>query len=102
MTLPSKHVREARHTISSRRPRIVVADDSTVARGGIAAIIRDLPYALCGLATDQWTMSELLQQHQPDLLLIEPFLGNRDGIFLIKVARGAFSSDADSRCIETT
>ena len=90
MTLPSQHVREARHTISSRRPRIVVADDSTVAREGIAAIIRDLPYALCGLATDQWTMSELLQQHQPDLLLIEPFLGNRDGIFLIKELAARF------------
>jgi DNA-binding NarL/FixJ family response regulator len=84
MTLASQDVREPRNPISSRRPRIVVADDSTVAREGIAAIIRDLRYALCGLATDQRTVNELLQQHQPDLLMIEPFLGNRDGIFLIK------------------
>ena len=77
--------------ISARKLRIVVADDSTVAREGIAAIIRrDLRYALCGLATDQRTMSELLQQHQPDLLLIEPFLGNRDGIFLIKELAARF------------
>lgn len=84
-------MRAVRHAISSRRPRIVIADDSTVAREGIAAIIRrDLRYALCGLATDQRTMSELLEQHQPDLLLIEPFLGNRDGIFLIKELSARF------------
>ena len=55
-----------------------------VAREGTAAIIRDLPYTLCGVATDQQTTSELLQEHQPDLLLIEPFLGNQDGIFFLK------------------
>ena len=77
--------------ISSRRPRIVIADDSTVAREGLAAIIRrELGFAVCGLATDQRTTSELLEQHQPDLLLIEPFLGNRDGIFLIKELAARF------------
>jgi DNA-binding NarL/FixJ family response regulator len=84
-----KTVRTA--AISSRKPRILVADDSTVAREGIAAIIRrDLRYALCGLAADERTMNELLEQHQPDLLLIEPFLGNRDGVFLIKELAACF------------
>jgi len=84
-------VRAVHNAISSRKPRIVVVDDSTVAREGIAAIIRrDSRYVLCGLATDQRTMSELLEQHQPDLLLIEPFLGNRDGIFLIKELAARF------------
>jgi DNA-binding NarL/FixJ family response regulator len=67
------------------QPQLLVADDSMVAREGIAAIIgRDLHYPLCGLATDQQTLTELLEKHKPDLLLIEPFLGNRDGIFFIK------------------
>jgi DNA-binding NarL/FixJ family response regulator len=79
-----------RSTISSRRPRIVVADDSTVAREGIAAIIRELPYALCGLATDQQSTTKLLERHHPDLLLIEPFFGNRDGIFFLKELTGRF------------
>jgi DNA-binding NarL/FixJ family response regulator len=71
--------------ISSGKPRVLVADDSTVAREGIATIIRrDLRYTLCGLATDQRTLNELLEKHKPDLLLIEPFLGNRDGLFLLK------------------
>ena len=79
-----------RNAISSRSPGIVVADDSTVAREGIAAIIRDLPYTLCGLATDQQTTIKLLEEHQPDLLLIEPFFGNRDGIFFLKELTGRF------------
>ena len=83
-------MRGVRNGISSRRPRIVVADDSTVAREGTAAIIRDLPYTLCGLATDQQTTSELLAEHHPDLLLIEPFFGNRDGIFFLKELAGRF------------
>jgi len=77
-------VKAGRKAISSRRPRIVVADDSTVAREGIAAIIRELPCALCGLATDQQSTTKLLEEHHPDLLLVEPFFGNRDGIFFLK------------------
>src|SRR5438477_13073979 len=83
-----KTVRTA--TVSSLKPRILVADDSMVAREGTAAIIRDLPYTLCGAATDQQTTTELLEQHHPDLPLIEPFLGNRDGIFSLKELSGRF------------
>ncbi len=83
-------MKAALNAISSRTPRIVIADDSTVAREGTAAIIRDLPCALCGLATDQQTTSKLLEQHHPDLLLIEPFFGNRDGIFFLKELAGRF------------
>jgi DNA-binding NarL/FixJ family response regulator len=76
----------------SQRPRIVVADDSTVAREGIAAIIRrDLRYVVCGLAADQQTIYEVLETHKPDLLLIEPFLGNQDGIFLLKEIAARFT-----------
>jgi DNA-binding NarL/FixJ family response regulator len=78
-------------TNSLQKPRVLVADDSTVAREGIAGIIRlDSRFALCGLAADERTTSELLEQQQPDLLLIEPFLGNRDGIFLIKQLAARF------------
>ena len=83
-------MKAVRNAFSSRSPRILVADDSTVAREGTAAIIRDLPCALCGLATDQQTTSKLLEQHHPDLLLIEPFFGNRDGIFFLKELAGRF------------
>ncbi|PWT80458.1 MAG: hypothetical protein C5B58_11600 [Acidobacteria bacterium] len=88
---PQKVVRAVRNAILSRPPRIAVADDSMVAREGTATIIRrDLRYEPCGLAADERTASEALQQHQPDLLLIEPFLGNRDGIFLVKELAARF------------
>jgi DNA-binding NarL/FixJ family response regulator len=78
-----KTVRTA--AISSRKPRILVADNSAVAREGIAAIIRrNSRYTLCGSAIDRHMTIELLEQHKPDVLLLELFLGSCDGLFLIK------------------
>ena len=77
--------------LSSRQPSVVIADDSTVAREGLVAIIRrDLGYAVCGLATDERATRELTEKHQPDLLVIEPFLGHHDGIFLLKQLAARF------------
>ena len=77
--------------LSSRQRSVVIADDSAVAREGLAAIIRGhLGYALSGLATDKGTTNELMEKHQPDLLLIEPFFGQHDGIFLLKELAGRF------------
>lgn len=77
--------------LSSRQPSVIIADDSTVAREGLAAIIhRDLGYTVCGLATDERATRELTEKHQPDLLVIEPFLGNHDGIFLLKELSARF------------
>lgn len=71
--------------LSSRQPSVVIADDSAVAREGLVAILRsDLGYTVCGLAIDDRTTHELAEKHQPDLLVIEPFLGHHDGIFLLK------------------
>ena len=70
---------------------MVIADDSTVAREGLAAIIRhDLGYTVSGLATDERTMHELTEKHHPDLLVVEPFLGHHDGIFLLKQLAARF------------
>jgi DNA-binding NarL/FixJ family response regulator len=49
-----------------------------------------LGYALSGLATDKGTASKLTEKHQPDLLIIEPFLGHYDGIFLLKELAARF------------
>jgi DNA-binding NarL/FixJ family response regulator len=84
-----KTVRTA--AISSRNPRILVADDSAVAREGIAAIIRRKSrYTLCGSAVDRRSTIQLMEQHKPDVLLIEPFLGTCDGLFLIKELAARF------------
>lgn len=70
---------------------MIIADDSTVAREGLAAIVRrELGYTVCGLATDERTTRELTEKHPPDLLVIEPFLGHHDGIFLLKQLAARF------------
>jgi DNA-binding NarL/FixJ family response regulator len=84
-------VRALSTALPSRQPSVVIADDSTVAREGLVAIIRrDLGYTVCGLATDERAMRELTEKHQPDLLVIEPFLGHHDGIFLLKQLAARF------------
>jgi DNA-binding NarL/FixJ family response regulator len=84
-------VRALSTALPSRQPSVVIADDSTVAREGLVAIIRrDLGYTVCGLATDEKATRELTEKHQPDLLVIEPFLGHHDGIFLLKQIAARF------------
>jgi DNA-binding NarL/FixJ family response regulator len=84
-------VRALSTALSSRQPSVIIADDSAVAREGLVAIIRrDLGYTVCGLAIDERSTRELAEKHQPDLLVIEPFLGHHDGIFLLKELAARF------------
>jgi DNA-binding NarL/FixJ family response regulator len=47
----------------------------------MAAILgRDKRYHVCGGAHGFYDAGELIRKHQPDILLIEPFLEDRDGI----------------------
>jgi two-component system, NarL family, response regulator NreC len=63
----------------------VVVGDTCVSEQGIATIIgRDKGYHICGAAHGFFDAGELIRKHQPDILLIEPFLEDRDGILWIK------------------
>jgi DNA-binding NarL/FixJ family response regulator len=65
--------------------RVVVVEDTCVSEEGIAAIVgRDKRYHVCGSAHGFYDAGELIRKHQPDVLLIEPFLEDRDGIRWIK------------------
>jgi len=65
--------------------RVVVVGDTCVSEEGIAAIVgRDKRYHVCGSAHAFYGASELIRKHQPEVLLIEPFLEDRDGIRWIK------------------
>ena len=65
--------------------RVIVVGDTCVSEEGIAAILgRDKRYQVCGGAHGFYDAGELIRKHQPDLLLIEPFLEDRDGILWIK------------------
>jgi DNA-binding NarL/FixJ family response regulator len=64
---------------------VLVVGDNCVAEEGTAAIIaRDKRYRVCAGSHNFFDAGELIRKHQPDVLLIEPFLEDRDGIQWIK------------------
>jgi DNA-binding NarL/FixJ family response regulator len=75
----------ARHRAGQEPSRVVVVADSCVSEEGMASIVgRDQRYHVCGRAHGFYDAEELIRQHRPDVLLIEPFLEDRDGIRWIK------------------
>ena len=65
--------------------RVVVVGDTCVSEAGMEAIVgRDKRYRICGGAHGFYDAGELIRMHRPDVLLIEPFLEDRDGILWIK------------------
>jgi len=65
--------------------RVVVVGDTCVSEEGMAAIVgRDKRYQVCGGAHGFYDAGELIRKYQPHVLLIEPFLQDRDGITWIK------------------
>jgi response regulator of citrate/malate metabolism len=62
-----------------------VVGDTCVSEQGMATIVgRDKRYRVCGGAQGFYDAGELIRKHRPDVLLIEPFLEDRDGICWIK------------------
>jgi len=65
--------------------RVVVVGDTCVSEQGMATIVRrDKRYQVCGGTHGFYDARELIRKHRPDILLIEPFLEDRDGILWIK------------------
>jgi DNA-binding NarL/FixJ family response regulator len=65
--------------------RVLVAGDTCVSAQGLATIVgRDKRYQVCGSAHGFYDAGELIRNHQPDVLLIVPFLEDRDGIGWIR------------------
>jgi DNA-binding NarL/FixJ family response regulator len=65
--------------------RVVVVGDTCVSEEGMATIVgRDKRYYVCGRAHRFDDAGELIRKHQPDVLLIDPFLEDCDGIRWIK------------------
>jgi len=65
--------------------RVVAVGDTIISEEGLVAIIgRDPRYQVCGAAHTFEEANKLVLQHRPDVLLIEPFLENRDAIRWIK------------------
>ena len=71
--------------------RFVVVGDSCVSEAGLKAIVgANKGYRICGSAHGFYDADELIRKHHPDILLIEPFLGCRDGILWVKQLAAEF------------
>jgi two-component system response regulator NreC len=65
--------------------RVVAVGDTIISEQGLVAIIgRDPRYRVCGAGHTFEEANKLVRQHRPDVLLIEPFLENREAIRWIK------------------
>ena len=84
--LDSRTARKTATTCAGTEPcRVVVVGDTCVSEQGMATIVgRDKRYRVCGGAHGFYDAGELIRKYQPDVLLIEPFLQDRDGIRWIK------------------
>jgi len=79
-------VKKSASVRAGKEPRRVVAvGDTIIGEQGLVAIIgRDPRYHVCGAAHTFDEANKLVRQHRPDMLLIEPFLENRDALRWIK------------------
>lgn len=67
------------------RLSIVIADDHPVFRSGLeAAIQADPRFDLVGSAQDGVEASALVQQHEPDLLLLDMSMPGKDGLEVVR------------------
>jgi DNA-binding NarL/FixJ family response regulator len=84
--LDSRTVRQSPTLPTGAQPiRVVVVGDTCISEQGMATIVgRDKRYRVCGGAHGFYDAGELIRKYQPDVLLIEPFLQDRDGIRWIK------------------
>ena len=80
------HVKNSAPVRAGTEPcRVVVVGDTCVSEQGMVTIVeRDKRYHVCGSAHGFFDAGELIRRHRPDILLIEPFLEDRDGILWIK------------------
>lgn len=78
---------------SKSRPRLLVIDANAVFREGLTAIVgRDGRFEVCKYTYEGESAAKLVNQHRPDLLLIEPFGDGVDGVWLIKGLSEEFRS----------
>jgi two-component system response regulator NreC len=84
--LDSRTVKKSAPLRAGKEPcRVMAVGDTIIGEQGLVAIIgRDPRYRVCGAAHTFDEANRLVRQHRPDVLLIEPFLENRDAIRWIK------------------
>src|SRR5260370_29751840 len=69
-----------------QKVRIVIADDHTVLRESLAALLATQPdFSVEGMAADGREALAQVQRHQPDVLLLDLFMPRSDGFEVLRV-----------------
>ena len=68
--------------------KIVVADDHEVVRSGLANLLKGSGIEIVGEASDGDEAVEKTMKHQPDVVLMDIRMPNRDGLSALEVIRG--------------
>ncbi|MEY2539728.1 MAG: hypothetical protein QOG67_3468 [Verrucomicrobiota bacterium] len=70
---------------TNARRRVLIVDDHELIREGIAAVIaREPDLLVCGSVGHEHAAANLMERNQPDVVVLDLLLGNRDGIHLLK------------------
>src|SRR4029077_7989581 len=83
---------EIRARVAGILEKRVYKEGAVVQEGLVVIIGRDPRYHVCGAAHTFEEANKLVRQHRPDVLLIEPFLENRDAIRWIEDLATEFPS----------
>ncbi|MEA4907768.1 MAG: response regulator transcription factor [Chloroflexi bacterium] len=76
--------------MSNQPIRIIIADDHTVVREGLAAILGDQDdMNLVGIATNGAEAVSLARQHAPDVILMDLVMPHMDGLAAIQAIKAA-------------
>lgn len=79
------HISMAERKVQDGPSRVLVVDDHSVVRHGLALLINnEHDLAVCGEASDAGSALKAVEKLRPDLIVVDIALGDTDGIELIK------------------
>lgn len=70
---------------------VLIVDDDELIRCGLVTLLAEVAdLSICGMAADEASATLLLEQHHPNVLLLDLSLGYRDGLQFLKDVAGRF------------
>jgi DNA-binding NarL/FixJ family response regulator len=80
--------------MKTKRIRVVIADDHAVVRRGLLNILESVEIYVCALAKNGAQAITLVNQHQPDVLIVDVKMPELDGIEVVRKLKRAGTKSA--------
>jgi DNA-binding NarL/FixJ family response regulator len=84
MTKVQKNSTNSLSTAAKAKARIVIIDDHSLVRDGLAGLMGSQGYAVAGTAATAAEGLDLIRKQQPDLAILDMSLAKADGLELVK------------------